>query len=219
MDHGYLDFPNPQWYPTEDTSVLAHSNFLFDIDLPVFPPPTTTQEGSTMPSLPYLPTPDLPLEGLSSTQQTPLPTPPVPVRQPTPNEIRRFEYCPYTKNGKICGIASWIGSGTKAIERHMKQTHFKPGSTAAAWICPNSGCKRNGKPFPRKDAITSHRKKCDQRHAMRNPGYTPLPHVERGSDRVVKRWMVAGREQRNAIRDQLRAGTPWSKDLLQPIYL
>lgn len=40
-----------------------------------------------------------------------------------------------------------------------------------------------------------------------------------GSDVEVDRWMRARLRQRKAIVTKLRNGTPWSKDLLEPVSL
>ena len=229
LGHHYLDLLNPQWYPAEDISAFVYPpfpEFPFDINLSLFSPPTITPERSAAPSLLHLPSSDMTFEGPSATQpladihNTPLPTPPVPIWQPTPHQIRNFNYCPYTENGKICGFTTWSESGTKTVERHMKRRHLEPGFNAKAWRCPNPDCKRNGRSFRRKDTLTSHRRKsCDPWHAQKDPDYIPLPNIEQGNDEELRRWMTAGFEQRNSIRGKLRAGTPWGVDLLQPIHL
>ena len=229
MGHNYFDFVNPQWYPTEEISALVYPllpELAFDINLSHFSPQTTTPEQLATPPPPYLPSSDLCFKGpiaaqpLADTQQTPLPTPPVPGWQPTSHQIRNFNYCPNTENGNICGFISWSNSGTKAVQRHMKRKHLKPGSNAKAWRCPNTDCKRDGLLFWRKDTLTVHRRKtCDPWHAQRDPDYIPLPNIEQGSNEELRRWITAGFEQRNSITKKLRAGTPWSVDLLQPIHL
>ena len=173
-----------------------------------------------------MPSPSLPFEGLlatqplADTQQAPLPTPPVPVVQLTLQDIKQFDYCPHTKDGKVCGFVSWTPSGYKTVERHLKDKHFTPGTDAMAWRCPNPMCRRKGRLFKRKDALGAHRKKtCDSWHTNRDPDYIPQSDTELGNDDGVKGWIVAGRKQRNSIKEKLRAGTPWSLDLLQPTYL
>ena len=229
MGHYYLDLVNPQWYPAEDISTFVYPPFpelSFDINLFFLPPPTINPEQSVTPSVPCLPSSDPTLEGLSATQpladihQTPLPTPRVPAWQPTSHQIRNFNYCPYTENGKICGFVSWSESGTKTVDRHMKRSHLELGVNAKAWGCPNPDCKRDGRSFRRKDTLTSHRRKaCDPWHARRNPDYIPLPNIEQGTDEELRRWITAGFEQRKIIKEKLKAGTPWSMDLLQPVHL
>jgi len=224
----YFDTVNPQWYPAEDISALVYPPLPllpFDINLPLYSPPTTPERLAT-PPFTHLPSSGLCFEELSATQppantqQTPPPTPPVPVWQPTSHQIKNFSYCPHTKNGKICGFVSWSSSGTKTIERHLKRKHLDPGSNAKVFRCPNPHCKRNGLPFWRKDSLKCHRRKtCDSWHAQRIPDYVPLSHIEQGSDKELRRWMRAGFGQRNSIREKLKAGTPWSLDLLQPIHL
>jgi len=226
-DHHYLDLLNPQWYPAEDLFALAYPplpEFPFDVNLPLFSPPTTTPEQSTTSSPSHLPSSDLSFEGLPTTQplaniqKTLLPAPPVPVWQPPSHHIKNFHYCPYTENGRICGFVSWSNSGTKTVERHMKRSHLKLASKAKVWGCPNLHCKRNGRSFSRKDTLISHRKKCDKSHALNDTDYISLPTIEQGSDKELKGWIKAGLEQGNAIRKKLRAGTPWSVDLLQPVH-
>ena len=220
----YYGFASPELYPAEDVHTPS-TGFSFDVNLLDLSPPFTTPEQSATPDPPHLPCFDLsPItQPPADTQQTPVQTSPVPVAvgQPTPQEIKEFDYCPYTtKEGKVCGFVSWASSGSKTISRHLKRVHFKSGTDAKGWVCPNLTCKRGGFPFQRKDSLMSHRRKtCDPRHAKSDPDYIPQPHIERGSDAGVKGWINAGREQRNYIREQLTAGIPWSEDLIQPTSL
>ena len=195
----------------------------FDTYAPLLSPPAATPEQLATPCPPFL---NLPLAGPPATpsptgiQPVSLSTPPAPVWQPTSREIERFHFCPYTKDGRVCGFVSWGCSGNKAVERHMKRMHFKLGSNAKAWKCPNLKCGRKGRPFGRKDSLVNHRRRtCDSQHLQENPDYFPLPDVEEGNEIEVKRWITAGREQRNLIRKKLRADTPWSGDLLKPTHL
>ena len=59
-----------------------------------------------------------------------------------------------------------------------------------------------------------HRKGCD---LVQVSGYVPLPNIISGSDAEVNQWMRARRKQKMEIIKKLRNGTPWSKDLLQPV--
>ena len=152
-------------------------------------------------------------------QPIPLPTPQAPVQQLTPKQIKSFYFCPYTENGRICGLVNWGVSSNKTIHRHMKREHFTPGSDAMAWKCPNPKCQSRGRSFERKDTLRAHRKHCNSRHLRQDPDFIPPPDIEEGNDGDVKRWIKAGSNQRRVIREKLRAGTPWSVDLLQPVHL
>lgn len=226
--HDDFNFMNVSWDLAGDIPPLVYPPFLtppFDIDPLFLSPPATTPGASVTPSPPHLPPPDLPLvdspatQVPASTQSTPPPTQPAPW-QPNADEVEKFDFCPYTEDGKVCGFVSWTNSGNKTIARHLRRVHFKPGSNAIAWKCPNPRCKNMGRSFRRRDSLVSHRRKtCDLWHSKQDPYYVAQPHIQDGSDAEVKRWIKAAHRQRNAIKRQLRAGTSWSVGLLQPTYL
>ena len=54
--------------------------------------------------------------------------------------------CPFAERDRVCGFISWKSSGNKAVGWHLKKEHFDPGSTAAAWKCPNPRCRRGAGP-------------------------------------------------------------------------
>ena len=242
-----LDFSNPQWYLPGDIFSLTHPpslQFPFDMDLPLLSPPVTTSEQSATPSYPNLPSepplaassvdqltsdlssPELPFTGPSVIQPpagakpTPLPTPQAPVQQLTLEQISNFFFCPYTEGGRICGEVNWKCSANKAVYRHMKDKHLTHTSGSTVWKCPNPKCHSKGHPFKRKDLLLNHRtKSCNPRHLGQDPAFIPLPDIVEGSDAEVRRWINAAAGQRKAIRQKLRAGIPWSVDLLQPVHL
>ena len=240
MVHYGFDITNLPWYPVGDIPSLVHlppPEFPFDFNFPLLSPPTTISEQFVTPSPPHPPSLDLPIMGPPAAQlpvsaqpptsgQLPVPAPPTlplappaPAWQPTSLEVDRFDFCPYTENGQVCGFVSWKSSGNKTIERHMKREHFKLGSSATAWKCPNPRCKNKGRAFARKDSLINHRRKsCDPWHSGQDPNFIPLPHIGEGNDTEVKRWITAAHGQRNAIKKRLRTGTPWSIDLLQPTH-
>jgi len=243
VDNYCSNLADPQWYLAEDIFLRPPSPRIpFNTSSPLLSPPFETPEQSRSPSLPPHPSHQLPLTGSSPSSDSPspelpeagpsvsqlpakappisLPTSQEPVWQPASGEITNFYFCPFTKDNKICGVVSWGCSGNKAIERHMKAKHFKLGVDAMIWKCPNPKCKGKGRSFKRKDTLRVHRKKsCNPMHLQRDPSFVPLPDIQEGNDTEVKRWMAAGDDQRKSIRKMLRAGTPWSADLLQPIYL
>ena len=92
--------------------------------------------------------------------------------------------------------------------------HFP--DTALGYECPNAECNYRDYRFLRKDACDEHRKVCNLQQA---PGYVPMASIVVGSDVEVDRWMRARLRQRKAIVTKLRNGTPWSKDLLEPVSL
>jgi hypothetical protein len=53
---------------------------------------------------------------------------------------------PAAERDRVCGFISWKSSGNKAVGQHLKREHFDPGSTAAAWKCPNPQCRRGAGP-------------------------------------------------------------------------
>jgi hypothetical protein len=101
----------------------------------------------------------------------------------------------------------------------MKHKHVTLASGSKAWKCPNPKCRLKGRSFLRNDRLLSHRKECNPTNLCLDPNFVPLPDIEEGSDEELKRWMKAAAGQRGAIRRKLRAGTPWSVDLLQPVYI
>ena len=219
-----MDLPTPQ--------------LIFDNDLPFLPSPATTPEQPTTPCDPYLLfsepplvvphinptfgplTPEMFLAGGSVThppaaiKPTRPPTPP-PVQWPNTKQITDLCFCPYTVGGKICGEVNWTGSANKAIRRHMKSIHIQ-GTTV--WLCPNLACRCKGHPFKRKDLLATHRKRCDRKNSKVDQGPL-LPNIVVGSDQEVQGWMDAARDLRKEVREKLRAGTPWSIDLLRPVSL
>jgi len=82
--------------------------------------------------------------------------------------------------------------------------------------CPNPECTHKNYRFLRKDAYDEHRKGCNLEQV---PGYVPVVSIVTGSDVKVDQWMRARLKQRKAIIRKLRSGTPWSKDLLEPVNL
>ena len=207
VDYGHTLAPFPPLQPPTDFYSLLLS------------PPGSSEPSTT--ATPSPPTPDLPLAGSSSTQPpittqlTPSPpTPPAPAWQPTPQQILNFDFCPFTRYGRVCGHVSWARSANKQIKRHVKAEHFP--DTSLGYECPNPECIYRNYRFLRKDACNEHRKMCD---LLQAPGYVLLPNVASGSDAEVDRWMKARRKQRRSIITKLRNGTPWSEDLLEPVCL
>lgn len=191
--------------------------------------PLGISEPSSTPSIPspstpspYIPsplTPNLSLAGSSSAQPpvaakpTP-PAPPTPLAlawQPTPKEVTQFDFCPYTEYGQVCGYVSWARSANKQIKRHVKAEHFP--DTSLGYECTNPKCTNKNYRFLRKDACNEHRRGCN---LVQAPGYVPLPNIVSGNDVEVDRLMKARHKQRRKIVKNLRSGTPWSADLLEP---
>lgn len=92
--------------------------------------------------------------------------------------------------------------------------HFP--ETSLGYECPNPKCTYKDYRFLRKDACDEHRKVCNLLQAL---DYVPMPSIVTGNDAEVDRWMRARLRQRRAIVKKLRDGTPWSKDLLEPVDL
>lgn len=142
-------------------------------------------------------------------------TPLAPVQWPNTKQITDLCFCPYTVGGKICGEVNWTSSANKAIRRHIKAEHIQ-GTTV--WLCPNLVCRSKGHPFKRKDLLATHRKRCNPRNSKVDQGPL-LPNIVVGTDQEVQRWMDAVKDLRKEVREKLRAGTPWSIDLLRPVSL
>ena len=181
--------------------------------------PQGISEPSSTPTLPSSSTPNSPLTRPSFVQPPAVtqpslrpPTPPVQVQEPASNNVEKFDFCPWTKHGQVCGYISWTYSSNKQIKRHMKAVHFQ--DTSLGYECPNTDCTHENYRFLRKDACNRHRRGCDPVQA---PGYVPLPNIVSGSDAEVDRWMKARKKQKMEIIKKLRNGTPWSEDLLQPV--
>jgi len=102
----------------------------------------------------------------------------------------------------------------------MKNEHPAFASNSRIWKCPNPGCSHQSRSFKRKDLLQNHRNKsCNPKRLRKDPDFIPLPDIVEGVDTELKRWTYAAADQRKAIKQMLRAGTPWSVDLLQPVHL
>lgn len=137
--------------------------------------------------------------------------PHIPV-QPTLEEIKDFELCPFTQDGKICGEVSWKGTGNKWTQRHMKQKHFIALTDMKVWRCPNPRCHNAMTPF---SGTGKHVVRAT--HAKKDRSHIALCSIGGGDGRQMMHWVKAGKPLRAFIRKKLRGGVPWSLDLLEPI--